>query len=104
MKSSGIYVLNDANFSICRINLANVENPHSLQDFKDVEKLATRVARLFAASEGMLTQLESIRDWCYPDAGRMPDDPVARCEWYARRLMLIANAATAGIQKTESVA
>ena len=36
--------------------------------------------------------LESIREWCYPEAEEMPNDPVARCEWYARRLLLIANA------------
>ena len=36
--------------------------------------------------------LESIREWCYPAAEEMPNDPVARCDWYARRLLLIANA------------
>jgi hypothetical protein len=43
--------------------------------------------------------LESIRDWCYPEACQLPDNPEARNMVYARRLGLIANAALTGLQK-----
>jgi hypothetical protein len=45
--------------------------------------------------------LESIREWFYPAADEMPNDPVARCEWYARRLLLIANATRTRCAKAE---
>ena len=43
--------------------------------------------------------LESIREWCYPEACQLPDNPEARNMVYARRLGLISNAALAGLQK-----
>lgn len=47
----------------------------------------------------LLAAIESIQEWCYPDAIEMPNDANARLEWYARRLLLIANAARAAIAK-----
>lgn len=42
--------------------------------------------------------LHSIIDWCYPAAIEMPSNEATRCVWYARRLMLIANAARAALE------
>lgn len=43
--------------------------------------------------------IKSIIDWCFPSPEEMPTDSDARCEWYARRLLVIANAAHAHIQR-----
>ena len=43
--------------------------------------------------------LESIREWCYPEACQLPDNPEARNMVYARRLHAISQAALAGLQK-----
>jgi hypothetical protein len=46
-------------------------------------------------------RFESISEWCFPTAAEMPNDAQARCEWYARQLVLIANAARSAIQQIE---
>jgi hypothetical protein len=62
------------------------------------------VAALFAAAPALLSGMESIHAWCYPEAETMPADALARCEWYARRLSLIANAATSAIAAARGAA
>ena len=52
-----------------------------------------------ATGPNLLAVLQSVRDWCYPNAEEIPNDPLARCEWYSRRLLLVANAARAAISK-----
>ncbi len=41
--------------------------------------------------------LQSVIEWTGDNHG-MPDAMPARCEWYARRLLMIRNAARAGLQ------
>ena len=38
-------------------------------------------------------RLQDIHSSCFPDSVELPADAQARCEWYARRLLGIANAA-----------
>ena len=43
--------------------------------------------------------LESIREWCYPEACELPDNSGERNIFYAWRLHAISQAALAGLQK-----
>lgn len=54
-------------------------------------------AALIASAPVLRTQLQSVREWCFPDPVEVPTDKDARLEWYQRRLHLIANAALAGL-------
>jgi hypothetical protein len=44
-------------------------------------------------------RLEDIHAHCFPDAVEIPNDAQARCEWYARRLLVIANAARTAMRQ-----
>lgn len=44
-------------------------------------------------------RLQDIHSACFPDAVELPSDPSARCEWYARRLLVIANAARTAMRQ-----
>ena len=62
--------------------------------------IADMQAEIYALKEKnnlLVYALTSIDYWCYPDASTMPNDKVARLEWYARRLVVIANAAKSAI-------
>jgi hypothetical protein len=43
--------------------------------------------------------LQSIIEWTGPSADELPNDSAARLEWYARRMLLIRNAARAAIME-----
>jgi hypothetical protein len=61
------------------------------------------LAKTMAASPQMAEALKSIQEWSR-DSHDMPQDPLARCEWYARRLMLISNTALVPFQGMGSAA
>jgi len=48
--------------------------------------------------------LESVNEWCFPDKSEMPADLQARCDWYQRRLCLIANATRLNLKQDRPVA
>jgi hypothetical protein len=60
---------------------------------------AKHIVRCVNAHDELVAALQSIKDWCFPAPVEMPDDSDARCEWYARRLLIIANASTAALAK-----
>jgi len=49
-------------------------------------------------------RLEDIIDHCFPEAVEMPDDASARCDWYARRLMQVANMAQQALNAFQAAA
>jgi len=64
-----------------------------------IADLAAEVESLKEKNHALVYALMSIDEWCYPDASTIPNEKFARLEWYARRLLLIANAAKSAMDK-----
>lgn len=85
-----------AGIPIARVMFADEGNIASVVGIANVAFIVHAVN----AHDGLIAALQTVAiKWCFPDASEMPDEPVARCEWYAQRLLLISNASRAALTK-----
>lgn len=65
-----------------------------------IADMAAEIDALRKERDKLMAAIISINCWSYPDASTMPNDKQARLEWYARRLVVIANAAKAAMESS----